>query len=122
MFAHKDPAERTKANLDFKARCLEKRVLPYCVPVGGFMLTPRYDDEPEAFGAAVRDMAECALETVREMGWADDVLLPAQAAASTDPIEASERQKQLAQLREDKKRLHEEMEEVESKIAKLAIS
>ena len=45
-------------------RCAEKRVLPYFVPVGGFMLTPRYDDDPEAYGAAVKDMAECALETV----------------------------------------------------------
>jgi len=77
MFANKDPAARTAANLNFKQRCLQKRVLPYFVPVGGFMLTPRYDDDPESYAAAVRDMADCALETVKEMGWADDALIPA---------------------------------------------
>lgn len=68
MFAHADPAARTAANLDFKRRCAEARVLPYFVPVGGFMLTPRYDDDPSELAAAVKDMAQCALETVREMG------------------------------------------------------
>jgi len=77
LFAHNDPAERTKANLDFKERCEEARVLPYFVPVGGFMLTPRYDD-PETFAEAVKDMAACALETVRKMDWDTSVLLPSQ--------------------------------------------
>ena len=35
-------------------RCAAKRVLPYFVPVGGFMLTPRYDDDPEEFRAALQ--------------------------------------------------------------------
>jgi hypothetical protein len=76
LFAHADPAARTAANLDFKKRCAEARVLPYFVPVGGFMLTPRYDDDPEILGAAVKDMAQCALESTRAMGWAPSALLP----------------------------------------------
>jgi len=76
LFAHADRAARTAANMDFKKRCAEARVLPYFVPVGGFMLTPRYDDEPEVLAAAVKEMAQCALETSREMGWAPSALLP----------------------------------------------
>ena len=53
-----------------QARCADARVLPYFVPVGGFMLTPRYDDDPELLGAAVKEMAQAALETTREMGCA----------------------------------------------------
>ena len=51
-------------------------MLPYFVPVGGFMLTPRYDDDPDVYGAAVRDMADCALQAARSMGWAPSALLP----------------------------------------------
>jgi len=76
MFAHVDPAARTKANLDFKARCAEAKVLPYFVPIGGFMLTPRYDDDPETYAQAVKEMAACALETVKEMKWDEKDLLP----------------------------------------------
>ncbi len=76
LFSHSDPKARTAANLDFKSRCVNARVLPYFVPVGGFMLTPRYDDDPEALGAAVKDMADCALQTCRAMGWARSALLP----------------------------------------------
>lgn len=82
LFAHVDPMARTAANLDFKRRCAEKRVLPYFVPVGGFMLTPRYDDDPQEFRAALQDMADCALETVEEMGWGENQLLPVEAPAS----------------------------------------
>jgi adenosylmethionine-8-amino-7-oxononanoate aminotransferase/alkylhydroperoxidase family enzyme len=85
LFAHADPMARTAANLAFKRRCAAKGVLPYFVPVGGFMLTPRYDDEPAAFGAALQDMADCALETVREMGWGDNQLLPVEGPASAAP-------------------------------------
>ena len=76
LFAHSDKEARTVANLDFKARCVEAKVLPYFVPVGGFMLTPRYDDDPDKLAAAVKDMAQCALETTRQMGWAPSALLP----------------------------------------------
>ncbi|KAH8059209.1 synthetase [Aureococcus anophagefferens] len=58
----------TAANLAFKKNAA-RSVLPYFVPVGGFMLTPRYDDEPELLAAAVADVAEAALET-SDMGWA----------------------------------------------------
>jgi len=79
LFTNADPAARTAANVEFKKRCAAAKVLPYFVPVGGFMLTPRYDDEPEAYGAAVKDMAQCALEVAREMGWAKSALLPVDA-------------------------------------------
>ena len=93
LFTHSDPAARTAANLIFKQKCADARVLPYFVPVGGFMLTPRYDDNPEELGAAVQEMAQAALETAREMGWAKDALLPlanppsplASATPSPDP-------------------------------------
>ena len=75
IFAHEDAAARQAANVVFKKKCLEKHVLPYFVPVGGFMLTPRYDDDPDALGAAVSDLAECALAATREMGWAKDALI-----------------------------------------------
>ena len=77
LFAHEDAAARLAASEFFKQRCLEKHVLPYFTPGGGFMLTPRYDDEPEALGAAVADLAECALATTREMGWARSKLITA---------------------------------------------
>ena len=54
LFTHSDPKARTVANLAFKKRCAEARVLPYFVPVGGFMLTPRYDDDPEVRTTRVR--------------------------------------------------------------------
>jgi len=76
LFAHSDKNARTAANLAFKKRCADARVLPYFVPVGGFMLTPRYDDDPELLAGAVKEMAQCALETTREMGWAPAALLP----------------------------------------------
>lgn len=58
-----------------QARCQARHLLPYFVPVGGFMLTPRYDDDVEALERAVHLMAECALETTRQMGWSADVLV-----------------------------------------------
>ena len=77
IFAHQDAAARSAANLVFKKRCAEKNVLPYFVPVGGFMLTPRYDVDIDALSSSITDMAECALATTREMGW------PAAALIST---------------------------------------
>ena len=64
-----NPAARSLANLKFKKKCAAARVLPYYVPVGGFMLTPRYDDDVDELKAAVVDLAEAALATSREMGW-----------------------------------------------------
>ena len=82
MFTHSDPKARAKANLDFKKRCLAKGLLPYFVPVGGFMLTPRYDDDAAELGAAVAEMAGCALETIQAMGWQPSELLPQPAKAA----------------------------------------
>lgn len=76
LFAHSDLAERTAANVALKKKCAERGVLPYFVPVGGFMLTPRYDDDPALLTAAVEDLAQCCLEVVEEMSWATDDLLP----------------------------------------------
>ena len=58
MWAHENAGARARANLKFKKKCAEKGVLPYYVPVGGFMLTPRYDDDPAALEGAVKDLAE----------------------------------------------------------------
>jgi len=77
LFAHEDLTKRLTANNLFKQRCKEKRVLPYFVPAGGFMLTPRYDDDPKMLKAAVTDLAECALSVTREMNWAPEALMPA---------------------------------------------
>ena len=82
MFTHSVPKARAKANLDFKKRCLAKGLLPYFVPVGGFMLTPRYDDDAAELGAAVAEMAGCALETIQAMGWQPSELLPQPAKAA----------------------------------------
>jgi len=76
LFAHSDLAERTAANVALKKKCAERGVLPYFVPVGGFMLTPRYDDDPALLTSAVEDLAQCCLEVVNEMSWATDDLLP----------------------------------------------
>ena len=76
LFAHSDLAERTAANVALKKKCAERGVLPYFVPVGGFMLTPRYDDDPTLLTSAVEDLAQCCLEVVDEMSWATDDLLP----------------------------------------------
>ena len=85
IFAHTDAAQRATANAHFKKLCGEKKVLPYFVPVGGFMLTPRYDDNPTEFASAVKDMADCALATVKHMGWAAKDLVPAFAAGPAAP-------------------------------------
>jgi len=76
LFAHSDLAERTAANVALKKKCAERGVLPYFVPVGGFMLTPRYDDDPALLTSAVEDLARCCLEVVNEMSWSEDDLLP----------------------------------------------
>jgi len=76
LFAHSDLAERTAANVALKKKCAERGVLPYFVPVGGFMLTPRYDDDPALLTSAVEDLAQCCLEVVEEMSWSTDDLLP----------------------------------------------
>ena len=76
LFAHSDLAERTAANVALKKKCAERGVLPYFVPVGGFMLTPRYDDDPSLLTSAVEDLAQCCLEVVDEMSWSTDDLLP----------------------------------------------
>ncbi len=76
LFAHSDLAERTAANVALKKKCAERGVLPYFVPVGGFMLTPRYDDDPALLTSAVEDLAQCCLEVVNEMSWSTDDLLP----------------------------------------------
>ena len=55
LFAHSSLAERSAANVALKEKCAAAGVLPYFVPVGGFMLTPRYDDDPELLRAA-RDL------------------------------------------------------------------
>ena len=83
IFAHAEPHQCARANLHFKRLCAERTLLPYFIPVGGFMLTPRYDDSPAELAAAVAEMAECALATVREMGWTADELLP---VASPAPV------------------------------------
>ena len=75
LFAHSDPAQRTAANLKFKARCIEKGLLPYFIPVGGFMLTPRYDDDVEHLRQGVEAVAAAALETAQEMNWKKEDLL-----------------------------------------------
>ena len=49
---------------------------PLSILLGGFMLTPRYDDDPELLRAAVGDLAQCCLEVVEEMKWPDEDLLP----------------------------------------------
>ena len=61
MWAHENAGARARANLKFKKKCAEKGVLPYYVPVGGFMLTPRYDDDPAALEGAVKDLASLKL-------------------------------------------------------------
>ena len=76
LFAHSDLAERTAANVALKKKCADAGVLPYFVPVGGFMLTPRYDDDPALLTSAVEDLARCCLEVVNEMSWSEDDLLP----------------------------------------------
>ena len=77
LFAHEDAAARAAADRAFKAYCAERRVLPYFCPPpsGGFMLTPRYDDDPAAIGAAVQDLADCALRAARDMGWSASALM-----------------------------------------------
>jgi hypothetical protein len=59
-----------------KKKCADAGVLPYFVPVGGFMLTPRYDDDPALLTSAVEDLARCCVEVVNEMSWSEDDLLP----------------------------------------------
>ena len=76
LFAHSSLAERSAANVALKEKCAAAGVLPYFVPVGGFMLTPRYDDDPELLRAAVGDLAQCCLEVVEKMKWSDEDLLP----------------------------------------------
>lgn len=77
IFAHRDAAARQAANVVFKRHCAEKLVLPYFVPVGGFMLTPRYDDDLDALAQSITDLAECALATTREMNWSSaDLVSP----------------------------------------------
>ena len=76
LFAHSSLAERSAANVALKEKCAAAGVLPYFVPVGGFMLTPRYDDDPELLRAAVGDLARCCLEVADEMKWPDEDLLP----------------------------------------------
>jgi adenosylmethionine-8-amino-7-oxononanoate aminotransferase len=76
LFNHADAAERRRAAALFKGKCHDARLLPYFIPVGGFMLTPRYDDDPARLREAVADLADCALETAREMDWRPEDLLP----------------------------------------------
>ena len=85
MWANANAGARAFANLKFKKKCAEKRVLPYYVPVGGFMLTPRYDDDPDALASAVRDLSDAALATCREMGWAKSALMPMPRGAAPAP-------------------------------------
>ena len=47
MWQHPDAGERKKANQVFKLACQREGVWPYFVPVGGFMITPVMDIEPE---------------------------------------------------------------------------
>lgn len=75
MFTHVDASQRAAASLSLKKRCLARGVLPYFVPLGGFMLTPRYDDDPLEFGRAAREVVDAALETLEEMNWHPHELL-----------------------------------------------
>ena len=75
LFAHVDPRARDLASARLEERCVRKGILPYFVPVGGFMLTPRYDDDPDDVAAAVTELADAALATTREMGWAASDLM-----------------------------------------------
>ena len=77
MFAHHSEKERIAATRDLQHRCAAQGLKPYfSLPLGGFMLTPRYDDEPQKFGSAVQELASCALETVAKMGWEPSSLMP----------------------------------------------
>ena len=78
LFAHSDLAERTAANVALKKKCAERGVLPYFVPVGGFMLTPRYDDDPALLTSAVEDLAQCCLEVEVEVALGDEFRVGAQ--------------------------------------------
>ena len=69
LFTHTDPEQRAKASLDLiKKRCADKRLLPYFVPVGGFMLTPRYDDDPVELAAAVKERPAALWRLCRRWG------------------------------------------------------
>lgn len=73
MFSHngqnKDDQFRLKSFATFKRNCEEVGVLPYFVPVGGFMVTPMIDVDVATVQELGRKLEEALLKTAKEMGW-----------------------------------------------------
>ena len=73
MFSHdgqnKDEQFRLTAFATFKKHCEEVGVVPYFVPVGGFMVTPMFDVDVGTLYEMGLKLEEVLLSTMKEMGW-----------------------------------------------------
>lgn len=85
---NKDEKYRADAFACFKKQCDAVGILPYFVPVGGFMITPVVDvDVGTLYEIGVR-MEEVITNTMKEMKWEKQPETPQQCLPVTEPSES----------------------------------
>ena len=90
---NKDEQYRLKAFATFKKVCEEVGILPYYVPVGGFMVTPMVDVDVGTIYEIALKFEEAILKTMKEIKWVapveDDNTNSKTDATTASPIVAS---------------------------------
>ncbi|KAJ8613535.1 hypothetical protein CTAYLR_002152 [Chrysophaeum taylorii] len=71
IFAHRDAAQRARFGDVFRANCERRAVLPYHVPVGGFMITPPYDVDLGTLEEGLRRIGQALDDTYATVRWDD---------------------------------------------------
>ncbi len=66
---HKDEIIRDKSFSIFKRHCGDVGILPYFIPVGGFMVSPVVDIDIETIYEIGEKLKEAIQRTIKEAGW-----------------------------------------------------
>lgn len=66
---HKEEGLRSKAITTFRKHCESIGIIPYFVPVGGFMVTPCYDTDVGTIYEIGEKLEEAISLTMKEIGW-----------------------------------------------------
>jgi adenosylmethionine-8-amino-7-oxononanoate aminotransferase len=72
LFTFDDPQQQKEAIALFKRACAEQGVLPYFVPVGGFMITPLMDIDEGEMREALRRLDMAVTATVQQLAAASE--------------------------------------------------
>mmetsp|Transcript_3163 Transcript_3163/g.9070 ORF Transcript_3163/g.9070 Transcript_3163/m.9070 type:complete len:166 (+) Transcript_3163:2-499(+) len=73
---HKEEGLRSRAITTFRKHCEAIGIIPYFVPVGGFMVTPCYDTDVGTIYEIGEKLEEAINLTMKEIGWKQEAVAP----------------------------------------------